>query len=95
MSIKIELVGNTTVLERLAQIAARTDDLTPAMTEIGAELKSRISNRFETETDPSGNAWKDWAPATIRTYPEDGNHTILDRSGDMLDSLNYYADKAG
>ncbi|GHU27519.1 hypothetical protein AGMMS50256_07570 [Betaproteobacteria bacterium] len=93
MSIQIELIGNKTVLERLSQLAARMDDMTPVMTEIGAELKARISNRFETQTDPDGKKWTGWAPSTIKSYPKDGNHTILDRHGDMLDNLGYQADK--
>ncbi|GHT93922.1 hypothetical protein AGMMS49545_14310 [Betaproteobacteria bacterium] len=75
------------VLDRLARLSQRMADLTPVMAGIGAALKTRISNRFETETDPDGNPWAGWSPATIKTYPEDGNLTILDRHGKMLDSL--------
>ncbi|MDR3087827.1 MAG: phage virion morphogenesis protein [Azoarcus sp.] len=93
MSIEIKLVGNKTVLERLSQLASRMDDLTPAMTAIGAELKARVSNRFETQTDPDGIRWTDWAPSTKKSYPKEGNHTVLDRYGHMLDSLGFRADK--
>lgn len=43
------------------------------------------------ETDPDGKPWAGWAPSTIKTYPEDGNITILDSHGKMLDSLNVEA----
>lgn len=76
----------------LAKLTSRLTDLTPAMEGIGQELQSRVSSRFETETDPLGQPWADWAPSTIATYPEDGNRRILDRYGDMLLSLNHRAD---
>ena len=79
------------VLDVLNQLMQRMSDLTPVMTDIGAKMKARISNRFETETDPDGNPWAGWAPATIKTYPRNGNGTILDRYGDMLDHLNFEA----
>ena len=64
----------------------------PVMDSIGQELVSRVSGRFETETDPLGQSWEPWAPFTKETYPKDGNGRILDRYGDMLASLNHSAD---
>jgi len=78
----------------LAELQGRLSDLTPVMQSIGQELETRISARFETETDPNGAAWLPWAESTRKTYPEDGNHRILDRYGDMLGSLNWQADAA-
>jgi phage virion morphogenesis protein len=62
------------------------------MEAIGQEMESRIANRFETQTDPNGKSWAVWKPATRATYPNDGNGKILDRYGDMLDSLNHQVD---
>lgn len=76
----------------LAELQGRLADLTPVMQSIGQELDGRISARFETESDPMGVAWHPWAQSTIDSYPEDGNHRILDRYGDMLGSLNWQAD---
>ena len=76
------------VTEVLSRLAARLDDLSPAMASIGMEMESRISGRFETESDPFGHPWAPWAPSTVATYPKDGNRRILDRYGDMLASLN-------
>lgn len=67
-------------------------DLTPVMQGIGMALESKISQRFETRTDPNGKGWAPWAQATIDSYPEDGNRRLLDRYGDMLLSLNHKAD---
>ena len=76
----------------LARIARATKNMRPVMESIGQELESRISGRFETETDPDGESWEPWAPSTEATYPADGNGRILDRYGDMLNSLNSKAD---
>ena len=76
----------------LAELQGRLADLTPVMQSIGQELEGRISARFETETDPAGAPWAQWAPSTQKGYPDDGNHRILDRYGDMLGSLNWDAD---
>ena len=76
----------------LQQLEAKLDDLTPVMQAIGMALESRVSGRFETRSDPSGNGWAPWMPSTQASYPEDGNRRLLDRYGDMLASLNHQAD---
>lgn len=81
------------VLQALRDLEGRVSDMIPAMNEIGMEIEGRVSARFETQRDPSGQAWKPWAESTRKYYPKDGNGSILDRHGDMLDSLNYQADK--
>lgn len=73
----------------VAQISRRVGDLTPVLAEIGMELESRVSGRFETRTDPDGNPWAAWSQSTIDTYPEGGNRRLLDRLGDMLEGLSH------
>jgi len=79
----------------LRALQRRGDDLSGLMTGLGAEMESRVSARFETETDPAGTPWEAWSDGyeieRARRYP-DANETILDRYGDMLDSLSYQAD---
>jgi phage virion morphogenesis protein len=78
----------------LTKLVRGMKNLTPMMDSIGQKLESRISDRFETETDPLGMAWAPWAESTRENYPEDGNARILDRYGDMLQSLNHQADSS-
>ena len=78
--------------DSLAQLYRGMGNLTPVMQSIGMELESRISGRFESRTDPSGNAWAPWAQSTVDNYPENGNRRLLDRYGDMLASLSHQAD---
>lgn len=82
------------VLEFLHGLRDKIDDMTPVMDSIGQEMETRVSNRFETQTDPMGVAWSPWAESTKATYPEDGNGRLLDRYGDMLSSLNHQADES-
>lgn len=95
-------VQSQQVRDILAQLAARMSDLTPAMAAIGQELESRVSARFETETDPNGRPWAPWAQSTRDSYPfpgsapakkdgKPGNGRILDRYNDMLNGLSHQA----
>lgn len=86
-------VVDTAFRNELALLYRRMGDLTPVMQDIGSMMESRISDRFESRTDPTGKRWAPWAPSTVDSYPEDGNHQLLDRYGDMLLSRNSQADK--
>lgn len=78
--------------ESLTRLHRGLGNLTPVMQSIGMELESRISGRFESRTDPNGQAWAPWAQSTVDSYPEEGNRRLLDRYGDMLASLSHQAD---
>lgn len=80
-------------------------DLTPVMNRIGGTLETNVKNRFQTRTDPNGQAWKPWAASTLKYYPfagtkyakgdegpGNGNGKLLDRYGTMLDGLSYEPD---
>jgi len=89
----LTITANTPlVIDRLQQIASRIGDLSKPMAAIGIEMESRISNRFESQSDPLGQKWAAWLPSTRNTYPKDGHGSILDRYGDMLASLSHKAD---
>ncbi len=85
-------VNDRLVVEFLTELGKRTGNLRGLMDSIGQEMETRVANRFETQTDPSGAPWIQWADSTIANYPDDGNGTILDRYGDMLASLSHQAD---
>jgi phage virion morphogenesis protein len=75
----------------LAQLARRMGNLQPVMRSIATEMETRVSARFETQSDPNGQPWKAWKPATLAAYPKSGHNRLLDRYGDMLNSLNSMA----
>ncbi len=53
------------VLARLAEIARRVDDLTPALRGIGEILVESTKQRFDTSTGPDGQQWERLAAATV------------------------------
>lgn len=86
-------VQNKELLDTLHRVVNAVSDMRPVMASIGQELEKRTRDRFETETNPNGQKWAPWAesydPAKGGDRPTDGNTTILDLYGDMLDSLNW------
>jgi len=91
-------VNSQPVQAALNELLNRMGDMTPVMNDIGGMLEARVQTRFETETDPLGSAWAGWkpsyGPASGGTRPTNtnGNSTILDLYGDMLNSLSWRAD---
>ena len=59
-------IDDAGVRDALGGIDARTRNLYPVMDDIGNALMLSVAMRFESETDPSGQAWKVLAPSTIR-----------------------------
>jgi phage virion morphogenesis protein len=75
----------------LGQLQQRMGNLKPVMQSIATKMETRVSARFETQSDPNGRPWKAWKPATLAAYPKKGHNRLLDRYGSMLNSLNSIA----
>lgn len=83
----------------IVEILRRLNDVSQPLRTVGATMQARISNRFETQSDPMGKAWHPWAKDAAKNYPYPGTDTakrdgvgsgrMLNRYGDMLRSLNY------
>ena len=71
--LSIYINSSDTVRAHLDGLRQRLGDLSEVMAGIGMELESRVSGRFESRTDPNGDAWEPWAPSTKVHYPADGN----------------------
>lgn len=89
LTVSVDSKSLSAVLDKLYQL---TGDMAPVMSAIGMEMESRISARFESESDPLGAAWMPWKESTVKNYPEGGNKRLLDCFGDMLGSLNHSYD---
>lgn len=91
MSLTVEVTSGPlmTILDRLYQTAT---DMSPIMSAAGMEMDSRISGRFESQSDPLGGKWLPWKESTVQNYPKGGNKRLLDCFGDMLGSLNHTFD---
>ena len=86
-------VNSKAVTDVLNRLSRGMSNLRPVMDSIGQEFESRVSGRFESQSDPLGRPWAPWAESTRENYPQDGNGRILDRYGDMLRSLNHEPDR--
>jgi phage virion morphogenesis protein len=89
LTITVESRPLRTVLDSLLTVM---NDLSPVMSEIGMEFENRVRGRFETQSDPDGVPWTPWKPATLKSYPKNGNRRLLNREGDLLRSLNHHFD---
>lgn len=85
-------IENRLLADKLGEIMQEMADMKPLMSGIGQALESRVSEHFETETDPEGKPWAAWSPDYLANYPKGGNRRILDFYGDMLNNLNHKAD---
>jgi phage virion morphogenesis protein len=69
------------ILEALQNLQRATDNLQPALTEIGEKLTESTKQRFSSQTGPDGQRWKANSPVTIdrkgRDQPLiDGGHLM-------------------
>jgi len=58
-------LDDAAVLARLAEIARRVDDLSPAMRAIGEVLSESTKQRFSSSTGPDGAPWQRLAASTV------------------------------
>ena len=82
-------VDSQPVLDAFNRLIAAGQEPRTLLDAIGEEMEARVSNRFETKTDPAGSPWAPWKTSTVKSYPKSGaNNRLLDRYSDMLGSLN-------
>jgi phage virion morphogenesis protein len=80
-------------LESLARILngvkLDSDDRTQLLHDIGVEMESQTQERFDTQKDPEGNAWKALAQKTRDYYMQNGSGggSLLVQSGYLRDSI--------
>lgn len=85
-------IDSRSVMDALSDLLRRGQDMHPVMDAIGQRMEEKISGRFESKTDPEGHHWAPWKPSTVKSYPKNGNRSLLDRYGDMLGSLSHFSD---
>lgn len=82
----IEVTTDTQAIgDSLQALQRRLGDLRQPLRDIGAVLENKIRDRRETQRDPNGQRWAEWAESTRINYPESGRGKLLDRSGDLWD----------
>lgn len=90
-------IDSRSVMDALNELMRRGQDMRPVMDSIGQRFEERVSGRFESKTDPNGNRWEPHPTLGYpweydRNYPKDGNRSLLDRTGDMLQGIGHIFD---
>ncbi len=79
------VVDDAVVRGAFARLAALATDLTPVMTDIGAQLRQHVDERFEDERGPGGVPWKQ-----SRRAREQKGQTLSD-TGRLRQSITFRA----
>lgn len=85
--LSVDLVGQESLASALQQLAARTNNLKPALSEVGEYLLDIHEQRFIDQTTPDGDAWTALLPQTIKRKTR--KDRILRESGILADTLSY------
>lgn len=83
--VRMDITGFEATLSVLGAAIAKTDDARGLFDAIGMALVDSTQNRFETETDPTGNPW----PASWRKTMS-GGRTLTDTAA-LVQSITYEA----
>lgn len=83
----VDLIGQSDIANTLAELAARTNNLTPALSEVGEYLLDIHEQRFKDQVSPDGTPWKSVSAETLKnkTRPD----RILREEGNLADLLTY------
>ena len=82
-------LDDTKARQVLGRLAARGENLTPLMEEIGSFLELITRRRFEDGVDPEGRPWTPHAPSTVRRRGP--NAKILVDTARLLQSITSQA----
>lgn len=83
------------VLAAISRAKQALRDPQPIYEAIGRTLESRVQQRFDTKTDPSGQPWAAWSAATAARRKAEGRGTLLEYTGRLRDSLAYSVQQDG
>jgi phage virion morphogenesis protein len=86
--LRVQVIDNGAQAE-IDRIAGKIARLRPLMDAIGAKLEQSAHLRFDTKTDPDGQAWRKWSPATAKARAQEGRGTLLEYTGLLRSSLGY------
>lgn len=87
MTFTVRPGGLDAIESALTRLAARADNLLPAMDEIGSQMLQRTQRRFEEQQGPDGSDWPALSPVTVKRRGDAG--PILRISGDLYRSVSY------
>jgi phage virion morphogenesis protein len=75
------------ILRALQNLQQATDNLQPALTEIGEILTESTKQRFSSQTSPGGQRWPANSPITIERKGR--NQPLTGETGSLMDDIHY------
>ncbi|WP_354624845.1 phage virion morphogenesis protein [Psychromonas sp. MME2] len=85
--LSVDLVGQQSIADTLQQLANRTNNLTPALSEVGEYLKEIHAQRFKDQVAPDGTPWQAVRAETLKNKKRPDR--ILREEGTLADLLTY------
>ncbi len=86
-SIKITTQGDRAISEVLQQLLEHSQDLTPALNDIGEYLLETHQQRFIEQQTPDGTPWEPLSPTTLARKRR--SDRILIEEGNLANNLHY------
>ena len=86
-SIKITTQGDRAISEVLQQLLEQSQDLTPALNDIGEYLLEAHQQRFIDQQTPDGTRWEPLSPTTLARKRR--GDRILTEEGNLANNLHY------
>ncbi|MCZ4339644.1 phage virion morphogenesis protein [Shewanella colwelliana] len=86
-SIKITTQGDRAISEVLQQLLEQSQDLTPALNDIGEYLLETHQQRFIDQQTPDGKPWEPLSPTTLARKRR--GDRILTEEGNLANNLHY------
>jgi phage virion morphogenesis protein len=79
--------NNDEIKKALQNLQNAVGNLRPALADIGEYLAESTKQRFESQTGPDGQHWKDNSAVTIAR--KGVNHPLTGESGKLMDEIHY------
>lgn len=85
--IAVSTTGSEQISQALNKLLQQSNDLTPALADIGEHLLESTQQRFVQMQSPDGEAWQSLSELTLSR--KNRTDRILTESGTLADTLNY------
>ncbi|GAB2933593.1 phage virion morphogenesis protein [Rheinheimera gaetbuli] len=88
-NISIDASGAIAIADVINKMVQQSQNLKPALSQIGEYMVEATQERFQLELAPDGSLWEPLAPQTIRR--KNGDTRILRQSSTLYDTILYDA----
>jgi phage virion morphogenesis protein len=88
--VSVDVLGEEAIAKALNRLLSQSEDLSPALREIGEHMLESTQNRMSKELSPDGQSWEPLSINTIENKSLSGqSDKILRGYGTLADLLNY------